>query len=349
MLDLDQTKPRPLHGKGTTTEAVASPPADVAPRTRAASNGTGRLDTAARAAWLYYVGRRTQEEIAERLGLSRQAVQRLVSRAVEEGLVRVRIDHPIAECLELGEALARSYGLERATVVPSDPDGAAGLGLGGEGAAEIERWLARREPLVIGMGTGRTLKAAVDHLSPMDCAHHRIVSMTGSIAPDGSAAFYNVIFSMAERVSAPHFPLPVPVFASHAKERETLHAQNAIRLPLALAAQADVVFLGLADTSDDAPFVLDGFLTPARARELRDRGAVGEICGWVFDADGILLPPPSNQRVTSPPLPDPSRTSVIGMAAGERKRVAIRAALRGRMFSVLMTDEATARWLVANR
>ena len=307
-----------------------------------------RLDTAARAAWLYYVARRTQEEIAARLGLSRQAVQRLVARAVEEGLVRVRIDHPIAECLELGEALVRLYGLERATVVPSDPDGPA-AGLAPEGAAEIERWLGRRDPLVVGIGTGRTLKGAVEHLPPMACPQHRIVAMAGSIAPDGSAATYNVIFSMADRVQAPHFPLPVPVYAAHAKERDLLHAQRALRIPLDLATQADVAFLGLADLEDGAPLAEDGFVTPAKLRELRDRGGVGELCGWVFDADGIMLPAPSNQRNASPPPPDPARTTVVGLAVGERKRVAIRAALRGRMFSVFMTDEATARWLVDHR
>ena len=309
--------------------------------------GKARLDEAARAAWLYYVARNTQDEIAGKLGVSRQAAQRLVSRAVQEGLVHVRIDHPIADCLAAADELERAFGLERAVVVPSDPmGGSSTLGLAEEGAAEIERWLRRDTPLVIGMGTGRTLKAAVAQLPTMDCAHHRIVSLTGSIAPDGSASFYNVIFSMAERVNAPHFPLPLPVLATHPKERETLHGQAAIRIPLAMASQADVAFVGVAGMGDDAPLVEDGFLTPARARQLRERGAVGEICGWVFDAEGRLLGPPSNQRVASPPLPDPARTKVVAMAMGERKREAVRGALRGGLVGVLMTDETTARWLV---
>ena len=310
---------------------------------------TPPLDQAARAAWLYYVARLTQDEIAQRLGTSRQAAQRLVARAVAEGLVRVRIDHPISACLEAAARLEEAFGLHRAVVVPAAPESSGPtVGLAEAAADEIERWLSREEPLVVGIGTGRTLKAAVSQLPAMNCPQHRIVSMTGSIAPDGSAAYYNVIFSMAERVNAPHFPLPVPVFAADAAERDTLHAQNAIRIPLALASKADVVFLGLADAGPDAPFVLDGFQTPERAAALRARGAAGEICGWVFDADGHLLPPPSNQRVTSAPLPDPTETTVVGIAMGERKRVAIRATLRARMFSVFMTDEATATWLVEN-
>ena len=307
-----------------------------------------RLDEAARAAWLYYVARKTQDEVAATLGMSRQAVQRLVARAVEEGLVRVRIDHPIAEHLELADALVERFGLIRASVVPSEADPASSMrSLAAEGAAEIERWLARPDPVIIGIGTGRTLKATVEHLPAMACPQHRIVALTGSVAPDGSAAFYNVIFSMADRVQAPHFPLPVPVFASHAKERDLLHAQAAIRIPLDLASQADVAFVGIAGIDDDAPVVEDGFLTPAKVRELRERGAAGEICGWMFDARGGLLGGPSNGRITSPPLPRTDRTTVIGLAMGERKRIAIRAALRGRLLSALMTDAATARWLVS--
>ena len=40
-----------------------------------------KLDLAARAAWLYYVAGKRQDEIAAQLNVSRQAVQRLVSLA----------------------------------------------------------------------------------------------------------------------------------------------------------------------------------------------------------------------------------------------------------------------------
>ncbi|TIM18165.1 MAG: hypothetical protein E5Y69_34750, partial [Mesorhizobium sp.] len=52
-----------------------------------------------------------------------------------------------------------------------------------------------------------------EQLPPMECPQHKVVSLTGNISPDGSAAFYNVIFTMADRVKARSFPMPLPVIA----------------------------------------------------------------------------------------------------------------------------------------
>ncbi|MGQ3164778.1 MAG: sugar-binding domain-containing protein, partial [Agrobacterium sp.] len=130
----------------------------------------GRLDDAARAGWLYYVAGRTQDEIAAAMGISRQSAQRLVSLAVAERLIKVRLDHPIAACLEKAERLKEKFDLRYIEVVPSDPAGVSStVGIAEAGAAEIERWLKNADPIVLAIGTGRTLKAAVDQLPPMEC------------------------------------------------------------------------------------------------------------------------------------------------------------------------------------
>src|SRR5262245_3545441 len=82
---------------------------------------TTRLDDAARAGWLYYVAGNTQDEIAAKLGISRQSAQRMVSLAVSRGLIKVRLDHPIADCLDLSRRLKEKYALRVCEVVPADP------------------------------------------------------------------------------------------------------------------------------------------------------------------------------------------------------------------------------------
>jgi DNA-binding transcriptional regulator LsrR (DeoR family) len=66
---------------------------------------------------------------------------------------------------------------------------------------------------------------AVDQPPKMDSPRHRIVSLTGNITRDGSAAFYNVIFNLADKVTARASPLPLPVFATSREERGLLHLQ----------------------------------------------------------------------------------------------------------------------------
>ncbi len=311
-------------------------------------SGAGRLDDAARAGWLYYVAGNTQDQIAAKLGVSRQSAQRLVSLAVSEGLVKVRLDHPIASCLDLAARLTARFALDLAEVVPSDPDSASTtMGIAQATAAEMERRLRAAEPMVMAVGTGRTLKAAIEQMTPLDCPQHRLVSLTGNITPDGTAAYYNVIFSLADKIKARSFPMPLPVIVTSPDEREMLHAQQIIRPTLELAAHADVTFVGIGDLGPRAPLYEDGFISEAELKALQKAGAVGEIVGWVFDREGRLIEGSTNERVASAPIPSRERSLVVAAAMGERKLPCIFAALSRRLVNGLITDERTAAALLA--
>jgi DNA-binding transcriptional regulator LsrR (DeoR family) len=315
---------------------------------RQETTGNTRLDDAARAGWLYYVAGNTQDQIATKLGISRQTAQRLVSLAVSEGLIKVRVDHPIANCLELAAKLKSRFALDLAEVVPSDPASTSTtIGIAGAAAAEIERWLRMEKPIVMAIGTGRTLKAAIEQLPPMECPQHKIVSLTGNISPDGSAAFYNVIFTMSDRIKARSFPMPLPVIASSAEERAMLLSQPMVQNTLALAAKPDVTFVGIGDLGPRAPLFEDGFITETELKGLQKAGGVAEIFGWVFDKEGRLIEGMINDRVASAPLPSREQSQVIALAMGENKLPGILAAVTRRLVNGLITDERTAEGLLA--
>lgn len=310
--------------------------------------GGRRLDDAARAGWLYYVAGNNQEEIARKLNVSRQTAQRLVSLSVSEGLIKVRLDHPIGRCMELAEKLRRHFALDLVEVVPSDPESSSTvIGVAQAAAAEIERRLRSSSPIVMAIGTGRTLKAAIEQLPPMEASQHKIVSLTGNIAPDGSASYYNVIFNMADTVQARMFPMPLPVIASSPEEREMLLSQPMVKETLALAARADITFVGIGDLGPDAPLYLDGFITESELKALQKAGAVGEIVGWAFDAQGRMIEGLTNDRVASAPMPSRERSLVVALAMGEKKLPGTIAALNRRLVNGLMTDERTATKLLA--
>jgi len=308
---------------------------------------TSRLDDAARAGWLYYVAGNTQDEIARKLGVSRQSAQRLVSLAVSEKLVKVRLDHPIAKCMELAHGLTQKFGLVTCEVAPTDPDAPTALtGIAQLAASEIERILKSDHPKIIALGTGRALRACVEQLPKMDCPQHRIVSLLGNMMSDGAATPYNVVIRMADRVNARHYPMPLPVFARSIEEKRLLQQQEAVHNILELARQADITFVGIGNIGDSAPLLIDGFVSREEMRALLKAGGVGEITSWVFDRNGKLIDGLTNDRVASAVLQISPEKPVVAIAVGAQKAEAILAAMRGNLINGLITDEATAEQLL---
>jgi DNA-binding transcriptional regulator LsrR (DeoR family) len=308
---------------------------------------SARLDEAARAGWLYYVAGNTQDEVAKKLGVSRQTAQRLVSLAMSERLIKLRLDHPIARCMELSSALRQRYDLHYCEIAPTDPASTSTtLGIAQIAAAEMERWLRRPDPVVIGIGTGRTMRAVADQLPPMECPQHRLVALVGTTKIDGSASFYDVIFRASDTVRAPHYPMPLPVIARSAEERELLMSLPSVRNIMALIEQADATFVGVGAVNENSPLLKDGFITTEENETLRRAGAVGEITGWAFDARGRRVESPLSDRIASAPLRQPTERLMIGVAMGVSRRAPLRGALLGRLISGLVTDEATAEHLL---
>lgn len=302
-----------------------------------------RLDDSARAGWLYYVAGYRQDEVARALGVSRQTAQRLVALATREKLIRFRLEHPIMRCMELAEKLIRTFKLRRCEVVPSEPDNPEAItGLALAGAAAMERELSVSNGRIIAVGTGRSLRSCVEELEPMNRPDHTIVALLGHTMPGGLSTRYNVVVRMADRINAGHYPMPLPIYARTAKERDLYRFLDTVKYIHKLAGQPDVTFVGVGSIGPKAPLLVDGFLTEEEVGSYVEAGVVGEITGWLFDQDGRVVEGLANDRVNSVPLIQSSEKPVYGIAAGLARATAIRAAMRGQLINCLVTNEATA-------
>ena len=90
-----------------------------------------------------------------------------------------------------------------------------------------------------------------------------------------------------------------------------------------------------------------GVMSVEDHRELRARGAVGEICFRFFDEEGSVVRSSLDHRVIGvsyEQMRGAPRTAAV--AGGGRKFTAIRAALRGRWVDTLVTDLSTAEHLL---
>lgn len=310
---------------------------------KAGSAASRRLDLAARAAWLYYVKSRTQDEIAAELHVSRQNVQRLVALANSERLIKFRLDHPLARCVELEQRLRDRYELRFCEVAPTDRgDGDNRIAVGISAAQVIEQHMSQKAPLTLALGTGRTMREAVRQVPSMDRPQHNVVSLVGNLTRDGQASPYDVVMRLADRVGARCYPLPMPVVAETADERRLLHIQRGYVTVTELARQAKAWIMGLGEVDWQAPLHADGFINDAELAGLMEAGAIGELLGWAFDERGKLLETGLADRISGvPPAVGEDRLTII-VASGARKARAARGALEGRLANGAIFDEALA-------
>jgi len=78
----------------------------------------GDASLATRAAWLYFAAGLTQSEVATRLNIQSTKAHRLIARASREGMIRVFVEGPVAECVALENTIAQRFGLTFCRVAP---------------------------------------------------------------------------------------------------------------------------------------------------------------------------------------------------------------------------------------
>lgn len=302
---------------------------------------------AIRAAWLHYVGGLTQAAVAKRLGIASVKAHRLIARAVAEGAVKVTIDGDIVECVALEAELAARYGLDFCEVAPDlDEIGLPMRTLGMAAAGFLRRQIELGMVPVIGLGHGRTLAAMVQHLPRLDAPDLKFVSLLGGLTRNYSANPHDVMHRIAERTAARAYVMPVPFFANTAEDREVLLAQRGVAEVFAMAQGAGLKLVGIGAVEADTQLVSSGMIEPKEIKAIQTVGGVGEMLGHFFDASGQILQTALTARTLAVSFAEVG-DQIVAIAGGPDKVQAIRAVLSSRRLKGLITDEATARALVA--
>lgn len=300
----------------------------------------------ARIAELYYHKGLKQAEIAEQLSISKMQVSRLLRRALDLGIVEIRVHYPLPIDHERSAAVARGWGLDEAIVVDARARG-PGDALARAAAQYLVAHLTPHTTLAVAWSS--TVAAMADVLPAGTVGHIRVVQMVGALTMSANRANpFDACRKLGVALAAETFPLHAPAFLESTTARATLLGESAIAETLALARKADCAIIGVGNTNSDSTFCRAGFVTPREMEALADRGAVGDVLGQFFDASGEPVAWRLSDNVVGLTLEDLRRIpNVIGVAGGADKHAAILGALRARLLSVLITDEGTADYLIS--
>lgn len=310
-----------------------------------------RLQLLATVADLYYVRQISQAEIAQRLGYSRSAISRLLSEAHEKQIVEIRVHHPLQRDVDLEMALRVRFGVQDARVARR---GSLDYGqmlalLGRLGAAYLDEvWV---EPCVVGLSWGTAVYEVASALQPRRLPGSEVVQLIGGIGRgDAQIDGPGVAMRVAQTVGGRYHTLNAPHIAADSAMRRALLAMPAIQDTLQLGLKASFAVVGIGSVAPERSSLLRaGYLSPTELAQIRATGAVGDICGTHFDANGRILDVDINRRVIGIDLRQLRQTpcQVIAVAGGQVKAAAIAGALRGELASVLITDSSAAERILA--
>lgn len=298
---------------------------------------------------MYHEGGVRQPQIAAELSMSQARVFRLLRQASDIGVVRTVVTLSPGVYTDLEERLQDRYGLRDAVVV--DAEGARGQvipALGAATAQYLHATLIGGEVLGVSSWSA-TLLAAAEAMpartsSPLD----QVVQIVGGHGdPSVQVQANRLTGDLAAVTGARPVLLPAPGLVSSPALRRALVKDLAIGEVMKSWQELDLALVGIGSLEPSPLLRQSGNALSQNEQEgLRHAGAVGDVCLRFFDADGISLKTPLDQRVVSITANGLKRVPRrVGVAGGASKYRAIRAALRGGWVNVLVTDLDTARGL----
>lgn len=296
----------------------------------------------AEAAVLYYKENRTQQEIAQLMHLSRQTVSKLLNDAIEEKIVEITIRDPQRDSQELQDQICRHFGIRSCVVcrVSGREDSLRQL-MTVKAAAEYIIPILEKGNQKIAISWGRTVQSLIHTLPPLSTTGNTVFPLFG--ATDNEHAYFSsneLARSMAGKICAAVKCAWFPYMAPTPEDRRLLKELSYYKAMEDMWNTADVAILGIGNTE-----ILEIFGDTFGYRDLHHQ-AIGDVATHFFNESGAFIQLYEGTLCASVEHIKSAKES-IAIACGEEKAQAIAGALRTGMIDTLITDEYTARQILA--
>lgn len=296
---------------------------------------------------MYYNKNMSQQDIANKLSISRPTISKLLSAAREHGIVTITVsDTTGRKYFQLEQLLEEKYGLKEVFIVETLEDTAETKALMGKAAAQ---YLSRiiRDGDVIGVTMGTTVAQIAPHANNSYHSNLTFVPLIGGIGTVATELHSNYIAeSMARAFGGIYYPLHAPAMISRKNTKIELMKENSIQRVFKKAKRMDIAILGIGAPTSNSTIIKTGYFTPEMFEEIREQKMCGDICMVFYDENGNIDKFEYNEKMMSIDLGVLKNTKYsIGVCGGVDKPIAISGAINGGYINVLITDYACAQIL----
>jgi DNA-binding transcriptional regulator LsrR (DeoR family) len=293
----------------------------------------------------YYVDGKSKIEIADEFSLSRFKVARLIHAARASGLVRIEIGYPGVIDVDLSSRLRDALGLQHAVVVEASDDDEPSLRQRvGEAAADLLSEITGPDD-VLGLAWARSVSAMTTALTRL--AAVPVVQLTGALSrPDIDDTSVDLVRQAARVAGGPAYYFYAPMIVRDAATAHALRRQPEVARAFARFGSVTKAMVGIGLWAAGQSTVYDATEEKER-RRLRDLGVCADISGVLVDEDGQPVQADFIDRIIGVSATHMRAIpEVIGIAYGQTKAPAVRAAVHSGLVRGLVTHTALARALL---
>jgi DNA-binding transcriptional regulator LsrR (DeoR family) len=300
------------------------------------------------AARLYYQQGRSQAEVAQALGTSRSNVSRMLTEALAQSIVEIRINDPEGRVHELEDELRARFGLNEVRVAHTRL--VPGLRVEDAVGTQAARLLLDqlKDSMTVSLSWGHALQSMV-YATTADHEFHRLTlaQLVGGLSSiSNEISGQELVRELAVRLGAEYRFLHAPATLESTASRHALMAEPSISAALADAARADIAFVGIGTpTHGSSAAILDSLnLDQAESDDFWGHEPAGDVAARYYTAQGTPIRGAVDDRVLGISLEGLLEIpNVVGVASGRAKTPGVLGALRGRIIDSLVCDEALAR------
>ena len=305
-----------------------------------------RLELLADVAEMYFIDGLNQSAIAKRVGVTRSMVSRMITEARQQGIVRIKIERPVAFDEGLSARLIKQFNLLDARVFCSrDEDYDHYLNRLGSVAADLFKPYIKPN-MILGTAWGTAISAMVDALEYDHPVPAKVVQFVGALGTrNQDFEGHGVVQRLAQKLKCEGYFLNAPYIVDKPETVESLMENQSIKEAMELAKKSDVALLGIGTNDlNYSTYYNAGYLQLQEMQGLITQGAVGNVCSLFFDVKGNPAGLEFERRSFTISKPDLKKVPVrIGMAGGLGKIKPILGAIRGGYVNIIVTDDYTAR------
>lgn len=299
------------------------------------------------AARLYYELNFNQEEIAQKLGVSRPTISRFLQQAKDEGYVQIKIVHPNENNHALAERIESKFRLKKAVIVsvPQFEDNTVKKYIG-EAAANY-LYDTVKDGDIIATTWGTTLYQMALQLNDKHVRDVKVVQLNGGVSHSETNTYaYEIVHLFGKAFHTVPYFIPLPALVDHPVVKQTIESDRHIRNILELGKQSNIAIVTVGAPTDDSVLIRANYFTDTDLDIIRAKAA-GDICSRYIDTAGVICSDELNQRTIGINLDELKQKEQSILVAGGAKKVdGIYGALRGGYTNVLITDQFTARYLL---